>query len=306
MKHPLLLVSMTAVLTYSVPATTGTVPTAITATASGVAVAALARQGAGECSPEKAPEGFRQICGVVNNHSSQAVLINNGWCLDEPQKEQVEHLPERCSKNKEKTLYPGQRSREDGIMKDPDGFRAPASCITRYSIDKFGPSNPQYVVDRRGRGPKWIRVHDGDPANISRIDCFYAWSPNGVPWLTMNLAGGTATPGNRLVSWHKSTTTYDNERFAWEKDGNKQPSRIYMLYGSTKLCLHARGNEVVQWKCLDGSEAQLWKDYDLRDGHVQLWNAHTKTCIHPGWRANDKAWLNGGCTNRARMTSRPG
>ncbi len=113
---------------------------------------------AGNCSV------FGTLCGKIHNHTKQAVYIANNWCWSDRDTFSGDSLP--CVKSTK--LDPGKSSTSK--FKDADALRMPGGCTTTYT-SAFGPVKNTVHVNRRGKGPFWQKVRDGQTVTITAISC---------------------------------------------------------------------------------------------------------------------------------------
>lgn len=115
---------------------------------------------AGECSMGGT------LCGQVMNQSERTIYIAPGWPTKSEDKLETEWLDGIEARK----LGPGEHSTT--IMKDADAFRAPDACVTTYSVYNGlrGNSSTYGKENRKGKGPIWIKISNGDVATV-KVHC---------------------------------------------------------------------------------------------------------------------------------------
>lgn len=111
--------------------------------------------------------GVVAVCGQVVNASRRPVRVATHRCWNDAARnaeDGSDELPDNCP-SRYVWLAPGQV--RDGVL-DADAFMAERECTTTYRILPLGTKK---VEDRRGRGNRWISVHDGFPVVVTAVAC---------------------------------------------------------------------------------------------------------------------------------------
>jgi hypothetical protein len=106
------------------------------------------------------------VCGKVYNWTgSKDIKVADNWCHSG-----TSYSGETmgCSNTSERTISPGQNSGRH--FNDTDAVRIPGGCIFRVRRSDLGENAPYTDVDRRGRGPQWLKV-SGTLVSVSFPRC---------------------------------------------------------------------------------------------------------------------------------------
>lgn len=104
------------------------------------------------------------FCSETENDSLGSILVAHDWC-GSAQRLSRESPPCGWS-DKHYWLASGKHTNPS---QDWDTFRVDGGCIVHYHINYTG---GKQIVDRRGRGSQWIRVHNDQTAFIDYDSCW--------------------------------------------------------------------------------------------------------------------------------------